>query len=165
MKTTIALALFACAAAAQAQTITAQLVKHYQTSKDLTLAVANAMPDASYSFKATSAEMSFGEQMNHIAAAQGHYCAMALGADAPVGKTPDNSKAAATKNLNDAFDFCIAGLQKLSDADLTKEMGSAGRKASVFELLLGGFTHTAHHRGQAEVYLRLKGITPPGYKF
>jgi len=25
--------------------------------------------------------------------------------------------------------------------------------------------HMAHHRGQAEVYLRLKGITPPPYKW
>ena len=26
-------------------------------------------------------------------------------------------------------------------------------------------THTAHHRGQAEVYLRVKGIKPPAYTF
>jgi uncharacterized damage-inducible protein DinB len=27
------------------------------------------------------------------------------------------------------------------------------------------FTHTAHTRGQAEVYLRVKGIKPPDYRF
>jgi len=27
------------------------------------------------------------------------------------------------------------------------------------------FTHTAHHRAQAEVYLRVKGIKPPDYQF
>jgi uncharacterized damage-inducible protein DinB len=26
-------------------------------------------------------------------------------------------------------------------------------------------SHMAHHRGQAEVYLRLKGITPPEYQW
>ena len=33
------------------------------------------------------------------------------------------------------------------------------------ELVLGMFTHTAHHRGQAEVYLRANGIKPPAYRF
>jgi uncharacterized damage-inducible protein DinB len=34
-----------------------------------------------------------------------------------------------------------------------------------FEWLWAYFTHTAHHRGQLEVYLRLKGIKPPDYEF
>ena len=166
MKTTVAFALLTCATIAHAQnTLTDQLLKHYQTSKELTLAVAEAMPDDGYTFKATPAEMSFGEQMNHIAAAAGHYCSGAFGSASPVGKTSDNSKAAAIANLNTAYDFCAAGIQKLNDAGLSKQMGSGARQASVFELLLGGFTHTAHHRGQAEVYLRLKGVTPPDYKF
>ena len=146
-------------------TVTDQLLKHYQTSKELTLAVADAMPDSDYAFKATPAEMSFGEQMNHIALAAGNYCSRALGSNNPLSKSSDSSKAAAVKNLNTAFDFCIAGIHGLNDAGLAKEMGSGARQASVFELLLGGFTHTAHHRGQAEVYLRLKGVTPPDYKF
>ena len=33
------------------------------------------------------------------------------------------------------------------------------------ELTLGVMTHMAHHRGQVEVYLRVKGIKPPTYKF
>jgi uncharacterized damage-inducible protein DinB len=168
MKTSIALALFACATAAHAQSIGIkdQLLKHYLTSKDLTLAVADAMPAGDYNFKATPAEMSFGEQMNHIALAAGNYCSRALGTENPVPKSTDSSKPAAIKNLNTAYDYCITGLRRLDDAALSKEIGPIGpRQMSVFELLLGGFTHTAHHRGQAEVYLRLKGITPPEYKF
>jgi uncharacterized damage-inducible protein DinB len=53
----------------------------------------------------------------------------------------------------------------MTDADLEKTMTRGGNTVSKFELLWGGFTHTAHHRGQAEVYLRLKGIKPPDYKF
>jgi uncharacterized damage-inducible protein DinB len=34
-----------------------------------------------------------------------------------------------------------------------------------FEWLWAYFTHTAHHRGQLEVYLRLKSIKPPDYVF
>ena len=141
------------------------MVKHYQSSKELTLAVAEAMPAESYSFKATDAEMSFGEQMNHIAAANANYCAAGMETKSPFGKLEDASKPAAIKNLNIAFDFCMDGLKKLSDAGLTKLTGTGARQATVFERFWGGFTHTAHHRGQAEVYLRLKGITPPQYKF
>ncbi len=141
------------------------MVKHYQASKDLSLAVAEAMPADDYSFKATDPEMSFGQQMNHIAAANANYCAAGLETKSPLGKLEDASKAAAVKNLNVAFDFCLDGLKKLTDAGLMKTVGSGAHQRTVFEAFWGGFTHTAHHRGQAEVYLRLKGITPPEYKF
>jgi uncharacterized damage-inducible protein DinB len=32
------------------------------------------------------------------------------------------------------------------------------------EILLAMYIHVAHHRGQAEIYLRDKGIKPPGYR-
>jgi len=151
--------------AQDSHTLVDAMVKHYQASKELTLAVADAMPAENYSFKGTDAEMSFGEQMNHIAAANANYCAAGLGTKSPFGKLDDASKAAAEKNINTAFDFCLDGLKKLTDAGLTKITGTGERQATVFERFWGGFTHTAHHRGQAEVYLRLKGITPPQYKF
>jgi uncharacterized damage-inducible protein DinB len=31
------------------------------------------------------------------------------------------------------------------------------------EVLLAMYVHVAHHRGQAEIYLRDKGIKPPSY--
>ena len=33
------------------------------------------------------------------------------------------------------------------------------------EILLALYVHMAHHRGQAEVYLRIKGVAPPPYVF
>lgn len=142
-----------------------ELVQHWQTSKELSLAVANAMPDEGYSFKATPAEMSFGGQMIHIAMADANYCSAAFGEKNPMTKPSDETKATAVKSLNTAFDYCIGGLQKMTDADLQNTVTRQGHPISKFELILGGFTHTAHHRGQAEVYLRLKGVTPPDYKF
>ena len=44
-------------------------------------------------------------------------------------------------------------------------VGPPARNLTGFEWLWGYFTHTAHHRGQAEVYLRVKGIKPPDYRF
>ncbi len=145
--------------------IAAQLAKHWETSKALSLAVADAMPADAYSFKATDAEMSFGQQMNHIALANGNYCSAAMGVPNPIKKPEDDAKPTAIKNLTAAYDFCIGGLSKMDDAALQGTVTRGGTPVSKFELFLGGFTHAAHHRGQAEVYLRLKGITPPPYKF
>ena len=40
---------------------------------------------------------------------------------------------------------------------------TGGRQTTESAAIWWAFTHTAHHRGQAVVYLRLKGITPPDY--
>lgn len=159
------LSLTISAACAQEHPLVDILVNHWQASKTLTLAVADAMPEDNYSFKATPSEMSFGEQMNHIAKGNTNYCAAAVGSPNPLTGPLDNSKSSAEKNLATAFDFCIGGLQKMSDADLMKMVGTAPHQVTVFERFWGGFTHAAHHRGQAEVYLRLKGIKPPAYTF
>jgi uncharacterized damage-inducible protein DinB len=144
-----------------------ELVKHWTSSKELSLAVADAMPESDYAFKATSGEMSFGQQINHIASGDAYYCSAASGTKGPfAGKLTDDSKAAAIKNLTTAYDFCIDNLKEQTDASLQKLITNKdGSTSTPFELYWGGFTHSAHHRGQVEVYLRLKGITPPEYKF
>src|SRR4051794_35115918 len=65
-------ALLACLLAqpASAQPVTLLpangFARDWQISKRFTLAVAQAMPAASYDFKATPEEMTFGEQMMHL---------------------------------------------------------------------------------------------------
>lgn len=145
--------------------IVGEMTKHWESSKSLSLAVAEAMPAEAYSFKATDAEMSFGEQINHIAAANGNYCSAALGVKNPITKPADASKDTAIKNLTASYDFCMSGLAKFDDKGLQETVSRGGSVVSKFELFWGGFTHAAHHRGQTEVYLRLKGITPPAYQF
>jgi hypothetical protein len=49
-----------------------ELVQDRQISKQFTLDVANAMPAELYDFKPNAADMSFGEQMVHIAASHGY---------------------------------------------------------------------------------------------
>ncbi len=83
----------------------------------------------------------------------------------PAGNFDDTSKPAVLKNVNTVYDFCIDGMKKLNDAQLAKAGASGAPQPTVFELLWFGFTHIAYHRGRTEVYLRLKGITPPPYTF
>jgi len=163
MKKLIALfALGSVAALAQDPAIAA-MKKHWNISKTFTLAVANAMPDANYSFKATPEEMSFGEMVVHIAQGNGSYCSRASGMKSPIAKPATIDKASAMKVVAQSFDFCLEALS--GTTDLNKMMGREGSQSAVGELFMGGFTHTAHHRGQLEVYLRLKGIKPPDYQF
>jgi uncharacterized damage-inducible protein DinB len=165
MKIVIAMgAIAALPALAQDQAIQ-ELTRHWATSKTFTLAVAGAMPDASYAFKATPEEMSFGEMAVHIASANDYYCSSAAGIKSPFVKPATFDKATAAKLLAQSFDFCVATVGGLKTGDLNKMIGPEGKQSSVRELLLGGFTHTAHHRAQLEVYLRLKGIKPPDYQF
>jgi uncharacterized damage-inducible protein DinB len=140
------------------------LVKHWQTSKEFTLAVIDKMPDEQFSFKATPVEMSFGQMASHIGDANMNYCASAVGAKPPA-KGTEFTKSAVVKHVGDSFDYCLAGVQKLDDAALLKTLGTAPRQSTPFERYWGAFTHTAHHRAQLEVYLRLKEIQPPDYKF
>lgn len=161
----VLLSLAAMPMLAQSSDMVNALVKHWESSKAFSLAVADAMPDDAYTFKASAPEMTFGEMVNHIAAANGHYCSVASGSESPIGRPTDATKAAASQNLQKSYDFCISGLKKMTDADLMKTVGSGGHQVTAFEAFWGAFTHSAHHRAQLEVYLRLKNIKPPDYKF
>lgn len=141
--------------------------KHWTTAKDLTIAVAEEMPTEDYGFKPVPEEMSFGEQMMHIADANYGYCAFMSDAKSPFVEMPKDAKvekAEAVKQLAGSFDYCSAVFSKVTEAQLDATHGSGERKPTTRDLMLSVLIHMAHHRGQAEVYLRLKGIKPPDYK-
>lgn len=141
-----------------------EFVKHWKTSKEFTLAVAEAMPADGYGFKPNPEEMGFGDLMVHIALSQAGTFARVGETKSPLVKPEKADKAAVLKLLNESFDFCAN--TGMSSEQLEKMMGRpGGPQSSGREMLWGIFTHTAHHRGQAEVYLRVKGIKPPPYRF
>ncbi len=167
MKALLTLCLAASLPALAQDPALAEIKKHWATSKTFTLAVANAMPDTNYAFKATPEEMSFGEMVVHIATGNGFYCSGGPGSKtkSPIVKPATIDKASAMKVLEQSFDYCSEMIGGLKPSDLNMMMGPEGHQSSVRELLWSGFTHTAHHRAQLEVYLRLKGIKPPDYQF
>ena len=142
-------------------------MKHWQISKDLSLAVAKAMPEADYSFKPANAELGFADQMGNIALINVLSCTMALGTRAPerfqsaFDKPMDSTKAGIATSLTVAYDYCIDGLKQMNDADLLKMAVIAGRSESKLDIFWGAYAHATHGLGKADVYLRLKGIAPP----
>jgi uncharacterized damage-inducible protein DinB len=150
------------------------LVKHWKVTADFTMAVADKMPADSYSFRPVPEELSFGQLVIQIAVANVGACAMASGQPRPPvpealsaalkDEKINADKATAMKYLGDTFKFCNDAVASITPEKLDAVVG-ASRKMSGFEWLWAYFTHTAHHRGQAEVYLRVKGIKPPDYTF
>jgi len=150
------------------------LVKHWKVTGDFTIAVAKAMPADQYSFRPVPAEMSFGQLIGHIGNANMGACAVASGmarlaipakiVEASKDEKVDIDKDTAVKFLTDTVDFCNQAVASMTPEKLDAVVGTT-RKMTGFEWLWSYFTHTAHHRGQAEVYLRLNGIKPPDYAF
>jgi uncharacterized damage-inducible protein DinB len=169
------LTLIALAVPAMAQTsLHDSMVKHWKTSADFTMAVAQKMPAESYSYAPVPEELSFGQLVIQIAAANNGACAAASGLERPAtppvvasalkAEAKDVPKDLATKFMADSFDFCNKAVASMTPEKFDAVVGTT-RKMTGFEWLWAYFTHTAHHRGQAEVYLRMKGITPPTYVF
>jgi len=145
--------------------INAKLAEHWKTSKKYMVALAEQMPAADYSFKPNAAEMSFGEQMAHIAGANSFFFATLSGQKDPIAKPANFEKATVLKMLNDSYDFCISALEKLNLERLHETFDAEGGKMTGMEMLLLAVDHTAHHRGQCIVYLRAKNIKPAQYEF
>src|SRR3954462_12569563 len=77
-KTMITLLALAMPALSQS-TVKDALVKHWKITGDFTIAVAKAMPAADYGFKPDKDEMSYGQLMAHIGAANIGTCAAVSG--------------------------------------------------------------------------------------
>src|SRR5271163_2216885 len=127
----------------------ADFTKHWLVAKDLAIAVAEAMPADGYDFKPVPEEMSFGQQMVHIAQANYIYCSSAAKATSPFAKPEKIDKASAIKVLGESFDYCATYASGLTDDQLNESRVRGKTTFTVRELLLGVQTHMAHHRGQA----------------
>lgn len=143
----------------------AKLAAHWKTSSDFTIAVANQMPAGNYSFKPNPEQMSFGEQMAHIASANAYFYSLLTGDKSPIGKPADYEKATVLKMLNDSYDYTSKILSQVTPEQLHKNYKTPDGEMVGFEVILFSMDHTTHHRGQCEVYLRVKNIKPTDYKF
>jgi uncharacterized damage-inducible protein DinB len=158
-------ALLLPALAQDAGVVPPVLVEHWKTSKAYVTALAEQMPADAYAFKPNAAEMSFGEQVAHIASSNAFFFSKLSGQKNPIGKPANFEKATVLKMLNDSYDFCIAALAGLPHETMFQTFESPEGKMTGMELLLFATDHTAHHRGQLIVYLRAKNIKPADYRF
>ena len=153
------------ASPAHAQDIKASVLKHFATSRDFTLKVANQMPEADYGFKLTPPQMSFAEQMAHLAGEQAGLLAPFSGGTPKASKPASMSKKDVMAFVRQSFDQSIATVSKLTPAQIEKTYAGGEGTMTGLEVLMFLMDHTTHHRASAEMYLRAKGITPAEYQF
>lgn len=173
-----ALLVFGGFARAQAQQLSSvvgmpEFIEDWKISKQFTLDVANAMPAEFYSFKPNPEEMTFGEQMIHIAGANVFRFQQITGVEPPFAfdpaKPPASDKQSAVRMLEQSFDYVIGVLPHVTPEQLRRTWHIPSWKGRPDPdgraMIMNMFVHTAHHRAQCEVYLRVKGIKPPDYTF
>jgi|SRR5579872_402822 len=145
--------------------VKAALVKHLTISRDFTLKVAEQMPEADYGFKLTPPQMSFAEQMVHLAQEQAGFLEVFSDVKPNPGKPASMNKKDVIAFVRQAFDKTIGTVSKLTSAQLSKSYNSGEGNMTGLELVMFLMDHTTHHRASAEMYLRAKGITPAEYQF
>ena len=137
--------------------------QHFETLGKFSIAVAQAMPPEQYAFRPHPESMTFGKLMVHIATTNYQFCAGLKDSEAPTLPSPAD-KGAIVKFLGDSFDYCSSVISNLTSDQLDKVHNSPDGRLPGREVLLAMYIHVAHHRGQAEIYLRDNGIKPPPYR-
>lgn len=147
------------------------ITEEVRQSSAYTVECAAAMPEEKYSFRPVPEVRSFGQQMVHIAQANGSIMEWHVeGKKNPTwpysgdGKERVISKPDVIAQLNASYAYIQKGLSQITDGmlldRLKTEMGEFSRYWGLHLIL----DHATHHRGQAVVYLRLNGIKPPEYR-
>jgi len=141
------------------------VLKHLKISRDFTLKIADQMPESDYSFKLTPPQMSFAEQMVHLAGGADYILSPMTGQKPNPSKPASMNKADVIAFVKASFDSTIETVSKLTSEQLAKTYKSEAGTLTGCELLMFMLDHTTHHRASAEMYLRAKGITPAEYEF
>jgi len=142
-----------------------QLGRKWLNSKNYALRLAVLMPEKDYEFRATDEEMTFREQLLHIADNMNWLSSAYLFANAPVKRDPaiKLSKVEVLKVLEEAYDRGLQGHNGMTNMQLEEPVKFFAGPMTRRQILILMHDHQTHHLGQLIVYLRLKGIKPPDY--
>jgi len=79
-------------------------------------------------------------------------------------KTFSPTRDSTTKAVMDSYDWLIDILKGMTPAQMQETITFAKQDITRSGIFGKAFEHQTHHRGQTTIYLRLKGIKPPGEK-
>ena len=150
--------------------VQAVMLKHLKTSRDFTLKVADQMPESTYDFKLTPPQMSFAEQMVHLAQAFDDYLSPFFELKPNPRKPASMGKKDVIVFVRKSFDKSIETVSKLTPAQLAKTYNADEGMMSGLELVMGMLDHTTDHDrpgttdvpdGPHDASSRLGGDVPP----
>jgi uncharacterized damage-inducible protein DinB len=152
------------APAAAESAVRTELIQDWEGQKQTLVNIANAMPEEMWGFKPTPAQRTYGEQVMHIAEVNVQLLGLVGGSATPptFAANAAATKAASVQALEQSYDYAIALLNGLTDAQVVETVDAAfmgqSTRARVFWFLL---SHSMDTYGQMAVYLRLNGVVPP----
>lgn len=143
-----------------------EMQQKWSNATEYTLEVARLMPAEGYDFKPTVEQISFAEQIIHLSNNINWLATDYLGAEK--SESPPN-KMATTKDellgiLEDALNRGALALRRTEDSRLDEKSDFFAGPMSKRQIITLMNDHLTHHRAQAIVYLRLRGISPPRYR-
>lgn len=165
---TAALTLAVGAGAARAQT-KQQLVEDWERQRTNVLAYIDAMPDSAMTFHPTPGVRDFAQQIVHLVSTNLEVAATSLRGlkDAPftLDTTQLHQKAALRDYTDRAYGFLLDALKSSTASQLLKPSSLYNLPPeSAARWLTLSYEHAVWTLGQTVPYLRLNGVTPPGYK-
>jgi uncharacterized damage-inducible protein DinB len=146
------------------------LQRGYAGFKTNFTAAAEKMPDADYSFKPGTTELTpptrtYAQVISHIAQAQFGQCSALTGQTNPMqGKNLEQelkTKADVTKALADSFALCDKPFADVTDASALEMVRAGQNEQTRAASLYGVIVHGQEIAGTAYAYLRAKGLVPP----
>jgi hypothetical protein len=140
-------------AQAGSDTLGAVLQRDWSSQKGRIVALAEAMPAEKYEFRPTPPQMTYGEQLLHLAEAHvAQLKKLDTGGTVPAPSLPkETTRPAVTRAVTEAYDYGAAVLAKAS-GQLTPPQVQA---------IVRAMNNAMNHYGQCVVYLRLNDIVPP----
>lgn len=135
----------------------------YGNVKKFVLGSAEKMPEEHYSFQPTPDVRTFAALLGHIADANYSLCASAKPARRPEAQVEKliKTKLELTQALKDAFAFCDASYDALTDANGAEMVKFFGRDRTRAGTLNFNNAHSYEHYGNLVTYMRMKGLVPP----
>lgn len=148
-----------------------EFIQDWQISKQFALDAADALPADHYSFNPNSDEMTFGEQMLHVAVSNVYRFHEITRLPSPfeidLSKPLSPDKANVLKVLWQSFNDVIEARPRITPEQLQPTWHIPSWKGRNDPdgrvMIMNMFVHTAHRQAQCEVYPRAKGIKPPDY--
>jgi len=138
----------------------------WQRAEAYLIAVAEAMPAKYYGYQPTPETMTFAEQMMHVVQniswLNSKFIAQEENPFTDVS-AEGKSKEEIIQQLKNVFAYVNETLESFPEKQLKDPVHFGGQDVNKERILYLMRDHTTHHRGQAVVYLRMKGITPPKY--
>jgi len=137
----------------------------WQNTTEYLLEFAKAMPEDYYAYTPTPVEMTYREQLKHIAGNIVWLCSSYLdGSKTHIDPSATgNSKKEIIAMLEKVFAYASQTIDAMSEKDLNTQVSFISGDMTKRRILMLMTDHVTHHRGQLVVYLRMKNVEPPKY--